>query len=288
MIVVTGATGQLGSRIVRQLLERVPAERLGVSVRDPGQAGELAGLGVRVRRGDFTEPATLADAFEGAQQVLVISAAIWGEAAVAANTAAVDAARAAGAERVLYTSHQGSAADSLFPPMPTHAATEQHLESAGTPYTSLRNGFYASTLRRLAGPALQTGRLVAPADGPVSWTAHDDLAEAAAILLADPGRFDGPTPPLTAPQALDLADVAALLTDITGRSIRRVVVEEDEFVDAQVASGMPAALAPLTLGMYRAAHRGEFAVTTPDLEKIIDRPATTVRALLEQIVAKAE
>jgi uncharacterized protein YbjT (DUF2867 family) len=287
MIVVTGATGQLGSRIVRQLLGRVPADQVGVSVRDPAAAAALAGLGVRVRRGDFTEPGTLAGAFEGARQVLVVSAAIWGEAAVTANTAAVDAARAAGAERILYTSHQGSAADSLFPPMPTHAATEQHLSQSGTPFTALRNGFYAETLRRMAGPALQTGRLVAPADGPVSWTAHDDLAEATAILLTDPGRFDGPTPPLTAPQALELADVAALLSDITGRTIERVVVEEDEFIATQVANGMPAALAPLTLGMYRASARGEFAATTPDLEKIIDHPATTVRTLLERIVAEA-
>ena len=74
MIVITGATGQLGSLIVASLLERVPAEEVGVSVRDPGRAADLAERGVRVRRGDFSEPDSLADAFEGATQVLIVSA----------------------------------------------------------------------------------------------------------------------------------------------------------------------------------------------------------------------
>jgi NAD(P)H dehydrogenase (quinone) len=101
MIVITGATGQLGSQIVHRLLERVQADRVGVSVRDPGSAAELAARGVRVRRGDFADPDSLVDAFEGATQVLIVSANETGGAAVALHTAAIDAARAAGAKRVL-------------------------------------------------------------------------------------------------------------------------------------------------------------------------------------------
>ncbi|MGH3378238.1 MAG: NAD(P)H-binding protein, partial [Actinoallomurus sp.] len=122
MIIITGATGRLGSLIVHHLLERVPADQVGVSVRDPGRAADLAGRGVRVRRGDFTDPGSLAAAFEGAAQVLIVSANETGGAAVAQHTAAIDAARAAGAKRLLYTSHQAAGADSLFAPMPDHAA----------------------------------------------------------------------------------------------------------------------------------------------------------------------
>jgi uncharacterized protein YbjT (DUF2867 family) len=106
MIVVTGATGQLGSRIVERLLDRVSADQVGVSVRDVTKARSLADRGVRVRTGDFTDPAGLAHAFEGADRILIISAAIRGPGALAANVAAIDAAIAAGAGRVLYTSHQ--------------------------------------------------------------------------------------------------------------------------------------------------------------------------------------
>ncbi|MCO8275864.1 NmrA family NAD(P)-binding protein [Actinoplanes sp. TRM 88003] len=282
MIVITGATGQLGSRIVERVIERVPAGEVGVSVRDAAKASALAAQGVRVRTGDFTDPAGLEHAFAGADRVLIISAAIRGDGAVAANQAAIDAARAAGAQRILYTSHQAASKTSLFAPQLTHAATEDYLAGLGVPFTALRNGFYASTLNYYLGAALQTGELALPEDGPFSWTAHDDLAEAAAIALADDGVLDGVTAPLTAPELLDFADVAALLSESTGRRVTRVVVGDDDWKAAAVADGMPEFAAEFTLGMFRAARRGEFAVTGPTLEKLLGRPARTVR---EQLAA---
>lgn len=284
MFVITGATGQLGSRIVDQLLARVPAATVGVSVRDVDRAAHLAGRGVRVRRGDFTDPATLEHAFAGADRVLIVSAAIRGGDAVTANRAAVDAARAAGAAHILYTSHQAASRDSLFPAQVTHAATEEHLAATGVPFTALRNGFYAGALGFVIGDALTTGRLAAPADGPVSWTAHDDLAEAAAIALAGQGVPDGVTPALTAGEALDLADVAGILT---GRTVTRLVLDDDEWRAAAVARGMPGAAADFTLGMYRAARRGEFAVTDPTLQALLGRRPTPARRVIETLVAAA-
>ncbi|MBE1494307.1 uncharacterized protein YbjT (DUF2867 family) [Amycolatopsis lexingtonensis] len=288
MIVITGGTGKLGSQVVAHLLDRVPAAEIGVSVREPARAADLADRGVRVRRGDFADPASLAEAFEGAAQVLVISTDSTGETALAHHVAAIDAAREAGAKRVLYTSHQAAAGDSLFAPMPDHAATERHLAAAGSPFAALRNGFYAATVPLLLGEALRTGELVAPADGPVSWTAHADLAEAAAIILAEEGRFDGPTPPLTAPAALDLDDVAGLLTELTGRPIRRVVAGDDEWVAGLTGHGVPEAQANMLLGMFHAARRGEFAVTGPVLEELLGRPATPLRAVLAAAVDRYE
>ena len=285
MIVITGATGQLGSLIVGSLLERVSAEEVGVSVRDPGRAADLAARGVRVRRGDFSEPNSLADAFEGATQVLIVSANEIGGTALGAHVAAIDAARAAGARRILYTSHQGAGADSPFAPMRDHAATEEYLAATGTPFTSLRNGFYATTVPFILGQALTTGEIVAPADGPVSWTTHADLAEAAAIILADPGRFDGPTPPLTALDTFDVDDVADLLTKLTGRTIRRTVADDDGWAAGLAAHGAPEALATMMLGMFRAARQGEFSATSPTLGDLLGRPARPFSSFLEGVVA---
>ncbi|MET0233792.1 MAG: NAD(P)H-binding protein [Kibdelosporangium sp.] len=284
MIIVTGGTGQLGGQIVDQLLARVPADQVGVSVRDTDRAGGLAARGVRVRRGDFTDPDSLAEAFEGASQVLIVSSNQSGEAAVAQHVAAIDAARDAGASRILYTSHQAAAEDSVFAPMPDHAATEQYLSKVDVPFTVLRNGFYASTVPLLLGQALATGELTAPADGPVSWTAHVDLAEAAAIILADEGRYDGPTPPLTAPDALDLEDIARILTELTGRAIRRVVADDAEWTATLVGHGVPTDRANMLLGMFHAARRGEFATTGPELENLLNRPATPIRSILTNLV----
>ena len=285
MIVITGATGQLGSLIVASLLERVPAEEVGVSIRDPGRAADLAERGVRVRHGDFSEPSSLADAFEGATQVLIVSANEVGGHAVDAHAAAIDAARAAGAERILYTSHQGASADSLFTPMRDHAATEEYLAETGTPFTSLRNGFYATTVPFILGQALTTGEIVAPADGPVSWTTPSDLAEAAATILADPGRFDGPTPPLTALDTFDLQEVAGILTKLTGRTIRRTVADDDEWAAGLTAHGAPEAQATMLVAMFRAALRGEFSATSPALGGLLGRPAAPLNSFLEGVAA---
>jgi NAD(P)H dehydrogenase (quinone) len=285
MIIVTGANGQLGSQIVGELLDRVPAETLGVSVRDVARAQHLADRGVRVRAGDFTDPAGLEHAFAGADQVLVVSAAIRGPGAAQASAAAIDAAVRAGASRVLYTSHQAASADSLFAPQPQHAATEAHLAGRGVAYTALRHGFYASTFAFYLPDALATGELRLPADGPVSWTAHADLAEVDAIALTRPGALDGVTAPLTAPELLDFGDVARLLSELTGRRIRRVVVDDEEWKATAVERGLPAPAADFTLGLFRAARRGEFAVTDPALEGLLGRPATSARTVLERLLA---
>jgi len=162
--------------------------------------------------------------------------------------------------------------------------TEEHLARLGVPFTALRNGFYASTLGFHLGAALETGRLVAPEDGPVSWTAHDDLAEAAAVALVDAAALDGVTAPLTAPEMLDFAGVAGILGDLSGRTVRREIGDE-EWRAAVVAQGMPPQAADFSLGMFRAARRGEFAAADPTLERVIGRPATSARSVLGTMVS---
>jgi uncharacterized protein YbjT (DUF2867 family) len=273
LIVVTGANGQLGRGIVERLLERVPASRVGVSVRDVDAAAELAARGVRVRAGDFGDPESLADAFAGAAQVLVVSVDALGERAVARHHAAISAAHAVGA-RVLYTSHQNAVPGSPFAPARDHAATEAALAGADV---RLRNGFYAATTARLLGQALQTGQLVAPADGPVSWTVTADLAEAAAILLATEGSVDAP---LTAGEALDLEAVAAIASEVVGRPIERVVVSDEAYVAGMVEHGVPDEQAQLMLGLFQAGRAGEFDVVDPALGELLGRAPVTLHDFL--------
>ncbi|NKQ51437.1 NAD(P)H-binding protein [Amycolatopsis sp. K13G38] len=281
MIIVTGATGRLGSQVVERLLDRVPAERIGVSVRDPGRAGGLAARGVRVRRGDFADPGTLDVAFEGASQVLVVSVDKLGQESIAQAAAAVDAAYRAGAERVLYTSHQAADPDSFFAPARDHAAVEAYLAGTGKPFTSLRNGYYTASLEFHVAGAVEAGELVAPADGPVSWTARADLAEAAAAILAGEACFDGPTPPLTATAAVDLEEVAATLSELAGRTVRRVVLDDEKWVASLVERGTPEPMVRLLLGSYLASRGGEFAVTDPTLETLLGRSPRSVREALQ-------
>ncbi|CAM3164915.1 SDR family oxidoreductase [Paenibacillus lupini] len=280
MIIVTGANGQLGRAVVDQLLKRVPAETIGVSVRDVTKAQALIERGVRVRRGDYDDAASLADAFEGASQVLIVSSNSSGEATIRQHQTAIDAAKMAGAGRILYTSQMGSSHTSHFAPMVDHAATEEMLQDSGIPYTSLRNGFYTASGIMLLGQAIQTGILAAPADGPVAWTSHADLAELTATLLTEQ-PIDGETPVLTSSEMLDLEDIAAVASELSGRPIRRVVISDEEYRDQLISYGLPEERADLLLGIFLASREGEFARTDSTLAKLIGRTPMTFRDVLK-------
>ncbi|WP_144713719.1 NmrA family NAD(P)-binding protein [Curtobacterium pusillum] len=285
MIIVTGATGALGSATVRALLHRIPADQVGVSVRNPLAAADLAARGVRVRHGDFADPASLGQAFANADRVLVVSGSTLGPDGVALHAAAARAAVEAGADRVFYTAHQNTRADSPVAFAVDHARTESALAGIGTPWTSLRNGFYAHTVGWLIAGAVESGELLLPEDGPISWTDREDLAVADAALVADGPVFDGPTPALTARDAVTFADVARILSDVTGTTVRRTVIDDEEWVARQVGHGMPEAAAQVMLGMFRGARAGEFDEVNPLLGELLNRDPLPVRVAIERAVA---
>ena len=281
MIVITGAGGTLGGLVLDRLLERVPREQVAISVRDAATVERFAPRVARVVEADYADPASLPAAFEGAEQLLLVSANAPGPGQAAAlHETAIDAATAAGVGRIVYTSHQAAGHDSAFGPMPGHARTQELLAASGVPHVVLRNGFYASSVPWLLGDAATTGRLVTPADGPVSWTAHADLADAAVAVLVGESQLDDPAPPLTAAEAVDMAQVAALLTELTGRPVEHVVAADEDWVAAQVAQGQPEGRARFTVGIFRAAREGEFDVVDPVLGSLIGRPPTPLRDVL--------
>jgi NAD(P)H dehydrogenase (quinone) len=285
MIIVTGATGALNGATVDHLLDRLPADEIVVAVRDPAKAQRFADRGVAVRRGDYADPVSLPVAFEGADQLLLVSSNDPGADAVSLHRTAIDAAVKAGVERILYTSHQGAALDTPFGPGRDHAATEQLLAGSGVAWTSLRNGFYAHSLTWLMGPWRETGEITVPADGPVSWTAREDAAEAAAVILASDGAYDGPTT-LTASAAPTFADIAEIASELTGRTIGLAVMDQERWLAAQVAAGQKEVMARFTLGMYQAADKGFFAGVDPLLGTLLGREPRTVRDLLTQPTAQ--
>lgn len=276
MIVVTGATGALNGATVHHLLDRVPAEQVAVVTRDPAKAARFAARDVEVRHGDYAQPATLPDAFADADQLLLVSSNDPNADAVTLHRAAIAAAVDAGVGRILYTSHQGAHPDSPFAPARVHAATEQALAAAGTPWTALRNGFYLHSIAWLLGSWQETGAITVPGDGPVSWTSRDDAAQAAAVILASDGGYEGPVT-LTAAAAPTFAEVADTAAEVTGRTVTLEVQEPEAWVAAQVAAGRPEPVARFTLGMYLAARDGFFAGTDPLLTELLGREPRTVR-----------
>jgi NAD(P)H dehydrogenase (quinone) len=284
MIIVTGATGALNGATVEHLLKLVPADQIGVSVRDTAKARHLAERGVRVRRGSYEDPAALLDSFEGADQVLLVSSNDPGADGVSLHRVGIETAVAAGARRILYTSHQHTGLDSPFFPARHHAATEELLANSGVAWSSLRNGFYVHSLDWLLGPWRETGVIATPADGPVSWTERADEAEAAAVILAAERHFDGPVT-LTASAAVTFGDIAGIASEVTGHDVRRVVIDDEQWVADGVAHGTPEPMARFMLGFFLAAREGYFAGVDPLLGDLLGRQPRTVRDLLAERAA---
>ncbi|MBL0746323.1 SDR family oxidoreductase [Nocardioides baculatus] len=280
MIIVTGATGALNGATVDHLLQHVPPSEIVVVARDVTKADRFVRLGVEVRQGDYADAASLPAAYEGADQLLLVSSNDPAADTVALHGDAIRAAASAGVGRILYTSHQAAAPDNPFHPGAVHFATEQLLAASGVPWTSLRNGFYAHSLQWLAGPWRETGTIAVPGDGPVSWTAREDVAEAAATILLSDRPFDGPTT-LTAPAAPTFTELAATASEVAGRSVTFTPLTEDEWLAAQAAAGAPERMSGFLLGFYRAAQAGYFAGTDPLLGELLGRtPRTAEDALV--------
>ncbi|MET8666471.1 NAD(P)H-binding protein [Streptomyces tendae] len=283
MIVVTGATGGLGGTTVEHLLKRVPADEIGVSVRDTAKARHLADRGVRVRQGSYEDPAALRASFAGAEQVLLVSGNDPAADIVGLHRDAVEAAVAAGVRRIVYTSQQGAVPGNPYPPSHFHIATEAILADSGVAWTALRNGAYGP-LDQVLGPWRRTGVIAQPQDGPVPYTDRDDIAEATAVVLAGDRTFDGPVD-LTAPTAVTFEDVAKIASDLTGGTVERVVLDDEQWVADQLAAGVPEEMARLMLTWYQAARAGHFAGAGPLLADLLGREPRTVADRLASDIA---
>ena len=286
MIVVTGATGHYGRKVVEGLSSRVSATSLGVSVRDPEKAADFAAKGIRVQKASFAEPATLAAAFDGAEQVLLVSANVLGDEAIRFHGNAIQGAKDAGVKRILYTSHQAASPKSKVAFARDHAATEELLKASGVDFVSLRNGFYAESSLYQLGRIQGTGKLALPGDGQVSWTLRDDLAQAAVAALTDTSLFEGITAPLTASQTYTFAQIAQLASGILNREVAFELISEESYRQAALQRGFPEPMVGMLLTMFGAIDANEFNVVDPILEQVLMRKPGEYGAVLMPYLTK--
>lgn len=285
MFVVTGASGQLGRRIVSHLREHVDAAKIIALSRTPET---LADLGVRAHHGDLDQPAALLPHFDGAERVLVVATSAVGR-RTAQHANAIKAAQQAGAGGLLYTSmiragDPGNTSPILF----EHRETEHLLQDSGLPFTVLRNGVYMDMLALLLPlrTALDTGVLPGTlGTGRVAYVTRDDLAAASAAVLAQ-GGHDGQLLDLTGPQALDHNGIAAALAEASGRPVRHdpSADEPAESFLARLpaeARANPEALRSGEL-FWRSATDGWLDVLTHHIPRLTGRPSTTLAEFLAE------
>ena len=281
-LAVTGATGHFGRIVVEKLLDRgVSPDLIIAGGRNLDSAAPLAERGVDVRRIDYEDPASLAEAFAGAGRVLVVSGTEFGRRAQQ-HVAAARAAQEAGAELVVYTSapHADTTTMRLAD---EHRATEEGIRALGVPFTFLRNGWYLEGYAAQIPTYLQFGAVVGSAgDGRISGAGRADLAEAAAAVLLGDG-FENTVQELGGDTSFTLAELAATVAEHSGKPITYRDVPVEELTAILVGAGLPENFAAIIADVDRATREGALLVETGDLGRILGRPTTT----LAEVVAAA-
>lgn len=263
---VTGSTGSLGGRVARRLAAQGAAQTL--LVRDPARAPRLAGA--TVVPGSYDDRDAVVRALRGVGRVLMVSAAETAD-RVDTHRAFVDAAVEAGVGHLVYVSFYGAAPDATFTLARDHWHTEQYIRASGVPFTFLRDNLYADFMPGLVG---DDGVIRGPAgDGRVAVVAQDDIADAAtAVLTGAPGHA-GATYDLTGPEALTLAEIAAVLTTATGRTVNYHPQSVKEAYATRASYGAPDWQLDAWVSTYTAIAAGELTGVTDCVPRLTGRPA---------------
>jgi NAD(P)H dehydrogenase (quinone) len=259
MIVITGASGQLGRLVIEALLHKLPASEIVAAVRTPAKVSDLAARGVQVRQADYTQPATLDAAFQGADKLLLISSSEVGQ-RVPQHRAVIDAAQRAGVKLLAYTSllHAdvsplGLAAE--------HQATEALLRASGLPHVILRNGWYTENYAASVPAALAHG-----------------------VLLGSAGT--GRVYELAGDTAYTLAELAAEITTQSGKEIAYKDLPEADYKAILLGAGLPEGLAALLADSDVGASKGGLFDDSRQLSQLIGRPTTRLATSIAPSIPK--
>jgi uncharacterized protein YbjT (DUF2867 family) len=274
LIAVTGATGGVGGRVARRLADAGAALRL--LVRDPDRAPDLPGA--EVARASYHEPETVREALHGVPTLFFVSA---GEDVnrIALHTRTVDAALAAGVNRIVYLSFLACAPDATFTFARDHWHTEQVIRDAGVPFTFLRDSLYLDYVPYFAG---SEGVIRGPAgDGRVAAVARDDIADVAtAVLLSR--EHDGRTYDLTGPASFSMAEAAAELTRATGRPVRYEAETMAEAFASRAHYGAPEWEVTGWVTTYAAIATGELDIVSDTVERVAGHPPMSLAEYLRR------
>ncbi|MGE7689634.1 SDR family oxidoreductase [Lysinibacillus sp. NPDC097214] len=283
-ILVTGATGKLGSKVVEALLKVVPASALAVSVRNPEKAEGLRALGVEVRHGNFDQPETLNAAFSGIDRLLLISTFGEDETIMRQHTNAVAAAQRAQVKFIAYTSVT-NANESEFFLASSHRAREEAIMKTGIPYSFLRNNwYYENEIGSIQGAMVGAPWVTSAGKGRVGWVLQQDLAEAAANVLTGKGHEN--TIYELSGKLMTQEELVSALGDVLTKEVHVQQVDDATYADILKGAGVPEAYLPMLVNTQKGIREGGLEIESNDLEKLLGRPGTPINEAISQIISQ--
>lgn len=292
-ILITGATGGLGSAVAGFLKEKTGTENIAVLVRDASgdKAKQYVEQGFEVRTGDYGDPESLTKAFTGMEVLYFVSSNDL-EARINQHKNVVAAAKEAGVKHILYTStvrKDESAAAPLHVVVNAHAQTELFIKESGLNYTLLRHNLYHEVIAMFVGAKaqlLQSKVVYLPTgNGKTAFVSRNDFAEAEAIILANPALHQNKVYEFNGSEEVTFAEIATLLSGITGEQISYVSPAVDEFEQTLASFGLPAAIISLVTMFSLGIANGEFNQQTDDLAHILGRKTLPVADFLKEVYA---
>ncbi|HVY80195.1 MAG TPA: SDR family oxidoreductase [Steroidobacteraceae bacterium] len=284
-LLVTGAAGKLGQRVIAHLLDthHVPPARIVAGTRTPDKLAALAAKGVQVRKLDFEDGASLASALAGVDRMLLISTDAIDRPGrrLTQHKAAVAAATQARLKHVIYTS-MPNPEKSLVTFAPDHFGTERALGASGLSHTILRNSWYMEGLLMSMPARLASGKwFTAAGDGQLAYVAREDCARIAAAVLVSESTgtaiYD-----VTGPRKHTIAGIAALVSEVTGKPLEVVQVSEEELIQGMKAARVPDFLIPLAASIDANTRAGYFNVLSNAVEQLTGKPP---QGLLDFLIA---
>lgn len=281
-LLVTGATGMLGTKVIQALLERVSVEDIVVSIRNPDKAEKLKNNGIEIRIADYENPESLKKAFKDIGKLLLISSQGDDETRIRQHTNAIYAAEQSGVGHLIYTS-SSKPERSTLPVSEVHRQTEQLIKESGIPYTILRNNWYIENEIGMIKNVLAGGPVLTSAgDGRVGWVPRVDYAEAAAEVLATSGHENKIYELSGEPSSY--ADIARCLTEILNRRVIVRNVDDRTYQEVLIANGMLEIMAEFAVEVQQSIRHGDLDVESDDLPRLIKRPVITLKQSLTEIV----
>jgi NAD(P)H dehydrogenase (quinone) len=277
---VSGASGHLGRAVVSELLQRPGGHEIVAITRTPETISAQAQGRYTGRFGDYDRPESLAAAYAGLDRLLVITTVAPEPGKRGAqNVAAIDAAVKAGVKHIVFMSAVGTRQEEEPARGASYWRGEQHLIATAPAWTILRMNFYAEAFLQQAQAALEQGVLTALAENRAAFVARDDVAAAAAGILIGDGHA-GAIYNATGPERLSGAERAAVIAEITGRSLAFRFVTEEQLRAGLTKAGLPVPVVNIVVGIQTSFAAGTFDIVTGDVERLGGRPPKPLRDVL--------
>jgi NAD(P)H dehydrogenase (quinone) len=285
MILVTAATGHLGSATIDYLLKKnTPASQVVGMVRNTQKAQDLLQKGITVRQGDYFDAASLEGAFHGIDTLVFISSGTFDK-RVEQHIHVINAAKLAGVKHIIYTSFLKTSPNTKFTAGIDHYHTEEALKQSGIAYTFFRNTFYADLLPAFLTGALHTGQWYYSAGNPkANFASRNDMAEAMANVALQPSQHVNASYEITSSKAYALEEIVQVVSKATGKTVSYIPVPVAALKEGMKKAGLSEHEVDMYGSIADAIGAGEFDVTDPALEKILQRKPVDLKDYLPQLL----